>query len=151
MGYSSAEDPFHGNVEVALGWMEKNASPAATLAVLPEGAIINYLGRRVNPTPCLVWLPPVMAVFGQANMTAAFEKDSPDYVVIIARSSTEFRVGYFGYDPHYGRELAQWLDTHYDRVYPAPVPPDRSQFDKQFFSALQILKRRAAVLPAGNN
>lgn len=60
-----------------LSWIQKNTPPEATLAVLPEGTMINYLGRRVNPTPCLVWVPPVMAVFGQANMTAAFEKNVP--------------------------------------------------------------------------
>ena len=36
--------------------------------------MINYLSRRVNPTRQLAWVPPVMAVFGQANMTATFEK-----------------------------------------------------------------------------
>ena len=151
MTYSPAVDPFHGNVEVALSWIETNVPSDATLAVLPEGAMINYLSRRVNPTPCLVWVPPVMAVFGQANMTAAFEKNSPDYVLIIARSTTEFGVGYFGYYPHYGTELTQWLGNHYDRVYPAPSPAGKSPFDNQSFSELQILKRRPPILPAGNN
>jgi len=36
-----------------------------------------------------------MAVFGQTNMAAAFEKNSPDYVVIIARKTSEFGVGFF--------------------------------------------------------
>ena len=35
----------------ALSWIQNNVPPNATLAVLPEGAMINYLSRRVNPTP----------------------------------------------------------------------------------------------------
>ena len=122
MAYGAAEDPFHGNVEVALRWMETNAPKGATLAVLPEGAMINYLSRRVNPTRYPVWLPPELKVFGQTNMTAAFEISSPEYVVILNRSLMEYGVGYFGYDPHYGTDLAEWMSDHYDRVYPAPGP-----------------------------
>jgi len=51
MAYGLAVDPFHGTVETALVLVEKNVPPDATLAVLPEGAMINYLSRRVNPTP----------------------------------------------------------------------------------------------------
>ena len=151
MAYGPATDPFHGNVETALSWVEKNVPPDATLAVLPEGAMINYLSRRVNPTPCLVWVPPVMAVYGQANMTAAFEKNSPDYVLIIARTTTEFGVGFFGYARHYGTDLKQWIDDHYDRVYPVPDPAGESPPGSPFFAELQILKRRPPALPAGKN
>jgi len=151
VAYSPARDLFHGNVEIGLSWIGKNVPPNATLAVLPEGAMINYLSRRVNPTHHLVWVPPVMAVFGQTNMTAAFEKNSPDYVLVIARSATEFGVGSFGYDPRYGMELMQWVDDHYERVYPVPAPGGTSAPRKQSFLELQILKRRPPVLPAGNN
>jgi hypothetical protein len=151
MAYGPAMDPFHGRVEVALSWVQKNVPPEATLAVLPEGAMINYLSRHVNPTPCLVWVPPVMAVFGQTNMAAAFEENSPDYVLVIARSASEFGVGFFGYDPRYGMELMRWIEDRYDRVYPPPSPAGKSAPQEQPFFELQILKRRPPVLPAGNN
>jgi hypothetical protein len=105
----------------------------------------------VNPTPQLAWFPPVMAVFGQTNMTAAFEKNSPDYVLIIARSASEFGVGFFGYDPRYGMELMQWVGSHYDRVYPVPDPAGKLAPQEHSFFELQILKRRPLILPAGNN
>jgi len=141
MAYGPAMDPFHGRVEVALSWIQINVPPDATLAVLPEGTMINYLSRHVNPSPCLVWVPPVMAVFGQTNMAAAFEENSPDYVLIIARNASEFGVGYFGYYRGYGTELMQWIDDHYDRVYPADqtgTPP----FGNRPFFGVQIMKRR---------
>jgi hypothetical protein len=151
MAYNPTVDPFHGTVEIALSWIEKNAPPDATVAVLPEGAMINYLGRRVNPTRHLVWVPPLMAVFGQTNMTADFEKNSPDYVLIIARSASEFGVSFFGYDPRYGMELMRWIEGHYHRVYPAPEPAGKSAPQEQPFFELQILKRQPPVTPAGNN
>jgi hypothetical protein len=151
MAYNSAADPFHGTVEKALSWIETNTPPDTTLAVLPEGAMINYLSRRVNPTHHLVWVPPLMAVFGQTNMTAAFEENSPDYVLIIARSASEFGVGLFGYDPRYGMELMRWIGEHYDRVYPAPDPAGISLPQAQPFYELQILKRRPSLLLAGNH
>jgi len=149
MTYSPARDPYHGNVQTALSWIETNVPPAATLAVLPEGAMINYLSRRVNPTPFLTWVPPAIAVFGQNKMTAAFEENSPDYVVIVARNTSEFGVGHFGYDPRYGAGIRQWLDDHYDQVYPGPDPVGKSPDGKPGFQSLQILKRRLPDLPAG--
>jgi len=146
MALDPAVDPFHGNVQLALSWIQTNVPPEATLAVLPEGAMINYLSRRVNPTPCLVWVPPVMAVYGQTNMNAMFEASPPDYIVIIARSTAEFGAGYFGYYHDYGTELMRWIEGHYDRVYPAPAPGGN-----QPFARLQTWKRRAAILPAGKN
>jgi hypothetical protein len=151
MAYDPSVDPFHGTVQIALSWIQTNVPPGATLAVLPEGAMINYLSRRVNPTPCLVWVPPVMAVFGQTNMAAAFEANQPDYVLIIARNTSEFGVSFFGYDPRNGMELMRWIEDHYDRVYPAPDPAGKSAPQGRSFFELQILKRRPPVLPAGNN
>ena len=144
MAYGPAVDPFHGRVEAALSWVQTNVPPEATLAVLPEGAMINYLSRHVNPTPHLFWVPPVMAVFGQTNMAAAFEKNSPDYVVIIARNTSEFGVGFFGYYRGYGTELMQWIDDHYDRVYPVDST-GKPPFGNRPFFGLQILKRRSAT------
>ena len=148
MAYGPTVDPFHGKVEVALSWIQKNVPPGATLAVLPEGAMINYLGRHVNPTPYPVWLPPELEVFGQTNMTAAFEENGPDYILIIARNTAEFGVGYFGYYPRYGTELMQWIEDHYDRVYPAADSTGKSPSGSKSFFGLQIMKRRP---PAGKN
>ena len=83
-------------MQLALEWIEKNVPPDGTLAVLPEGTTINYLSRRVNPTPCLDWTPTVLTAFGQAGMTAAFEKNPPDYIFLVERDTSEFGIGYFG-------------------------------------------------------
>ena len=149
MTYHPAVDPFHGNVELALSWVQENVPPEATLAVLPEGAMINYLSRHVNPTPFLSWVPPVMEVYGQTNMAAAFEKNPPDYVLIIARNTAEFGVGFFGRYQGYGTALMRWMGDHYDQVQ--PVAGLRAASDESSFSELQIWKRRPFILPPGKN
>jgi hypothetical protein len=110
-------NPAGAGVRLALAWIEKNVPRDGTLAVLPEGTTINYLSRRVNPTPCLDWSPTMLTVFGQAGMTAAFEKNPPDYICLVERDPSEFAVGYFGHSPGYGVELMQWIDKNYQPVY----------------------------------
>ena len=149
VAYSLDVDPYHGTIETALSWVEMNTPPDATLTVLPGGAMINYLSRRADPTHSLDWTPPVIAAFGEINMLAAFEKNSPDYVLIIARNTGEFGVGFFGYDPTYGAELMQWLGGHYDRVYPPADLAGKFTLENKTFFELQILKRRPPFLPAG--
>jgi hypothetical protein len=151
LAYPLTVDPFRGTVEKALSWLAENTAPDATLAVLPEGAMINYLSRRVNPTANLAWIPPVMEVFGQTNMNAAFQKNSPDYIVIIARSAAEFGMDYFGRDPRYGMELMRWIDGRYESVYPAAGQAGEAGLPERPLYPLQILKRRPPDLPAGNH
>jgi len=151
LAYRPDVDRFHNRVETALSWVETNTAPTATLAVLPEGAMINYLSRRVNPTHFPVWLPPEMEAFGETTMTAAFEKSRPDYVLIIARSASEFGMGFFGYDPHYGADLEHWLDENYDRVYPPPDLVRSAAVGDRPFQPLQIFRRRPTGLPTGKN
>ncbi len=110
-------NPAGAGVRLTLEWIEKNVPRDGTLAVLPEGTTINYLSRRVNPTPCLDWTPTVLTAFGQAGMTAAFEKNPPDYIFLVERDTAEFGIGYFGRSPGYGVELMQWIGENYQPVY----------------------------------
>lgn len=109
-------NPAGASMRLALEWIEKNVPRDGTLAVLPEGTTINYLSRRVNPTPCLDWTPTVLSAFSQAGMTAAFEKSPPDYICLVERDTSEFGIGYFGHSPDYGVALMQWIGENYQPV-----------------------------------
>ncbi|HUA38345.1 MAG TPA: glycosyltransferase family 39 protein [Candidatus Sulfopaludibacter sp.] len=137
-------NPAGAGVGLALEWIEKNVPRDGTLAVLPEGTTINYLSRRVNPTPCLDWTPTVLTAFGQAGMTAAFEHDPPDYVFLVERDTAEFGVGYFGRSPGYGVELMQWIGENYQPVYLIGHEPLRNGL-----FGIEILKRQPASPPSG--
>ncbi len=132
-------NPAGAGVQLALEWIDKNVPRDGTLAVLPEGTTINYLSRRVNPTPCLDWTPTVLTAFGQAGMTAAFEKNPPDYIFLVERDTSEFGVGYFGRSPGYGVELMQWIEENYQPVYLIGHEPLRNGL-----FGIEILKRQAS-------
>lgn len=104
------------NVNLALAWIKTNLPPRATLATLPEGVMLNYLSRRVNPAPCLDWTPHPIAVFGMERMTAVFEKNPPDYIALVEWQTYEFGSAYFGDQPNYGADVMAWIQKNYRPV-----------------------------------
>ncbi len=128
-----AED---AGVAAALRWVETNVPPRATLAVLPQGALLNYLSRRVNPCGYLAWNPPELAAFGQEKMTAAFIRHSPDYLILLYVDYGEYGEGVFGAQERFGLEVMQWINAHYAPV--CQIGHDWLQ-DGQF--GLKILKK----------
>lgn len=85
----------------------------ATLAVVPEGVIINYLSRRENPTRYVNLMPPEMKAFGERAIREAFEAGAPDYIMLLHKDMSEYGVGVFGADARYGRALMDWIRAHY--------------------------------------
>ena len=90
-----------------------------TLACFPEGIMINYLARRVAPTPYVNFNPPDLLLFGEENMLQALRRHPPDYILIVHKQTSEFGVKFFGHD--YGRAIYQWIVEHYR---PQEVPID---------------------------
>jgi len=105
--------PMDAEVAAALRWVETNVPPGATLAVLPQGAMLNYLSRHANPCGYTAWSPPELAAFGQGKMTAALIARGPDYVIEMFINYGEYDEGVFGQEKQFGLEARQWIDTHY--------------------------------------
>ena len=103
-------------------WIETNTPPHCTLAVLPDGAMLNYLSRRTNPTGYLRWNPTEETVFGQDNMNRAYMRAQPDFIILIQLGTDEYGVKPFGDDPRNGLELRQWIGAHYRTVYETGPP-----------------------------
>jgi hypothetical protein len=103
------------DISAALAWSKTNIPPNATMAVLPEGVMLNFLAGRVNPTPCLTWEPVIMKALGPSKMTAAFEQHPPDYILLVERDTSEFGIGYFG-SPGFGDDVMQWVRENYQSV-----------------------------------
>jgi hypothetical protein len=130
--------PTGAAMETALDWLSTNAAPNATLAVLPEGIMLNYLSRRTNPTRYCVWNPAEEEAFGQDNMTAAFTNGSPDIVMLVERDASEYGVKPFGQEPRFGLDLMRWLENNYEPV--ALIGHEPLQRDGQF--GIKILRKR---------
>jgi hypothetical protein len=136
LAFDEKVNPTGPAIQSSLDWMEKNVPRQSTLAVLPEGAIVNYLGRWHNPTRYLAWDPAQIAGFGQDNMISAFENNSPDYVMLIHRDSFDYGVKLFGQEEKFGLKLMQWIDANYQPVYLLGNEPLRNSL-----FGIKILKR----------
>jgi hypothetical protein len=88
--------------------------PDATVVVLPEGVMLNWLSRRRNPTRYASFMPPEVMMFGEQRMLAALQAHPPDYVVLWHRLTFEYGVTMFGRD--YGQSLMRFIRQHYTPV-----------------------------------
>lgn len=111
--YSARREPLSAGLAEAVAYIEEHTPPASTLAALPEGALINYLTRRLNPTPYLSYMPAEMAVAGEEAMLAALEQARPDYVLVVRRGMQEY--GYLPYGAgDFSPQILSWLDREYE-------------------------------------
>jgi hypothetical protein len=85
--------------------------PGDTMAVFPEGSILNYLTRRANPTPFYNYMPTGFSIFGETPILQSLQQAPPDVVVMVEKDTSEFGFRYFGTD--YGREIRKWLEQKY--------------------------------------
>jgi hypothetical protein len=108
-------DPTGAAMASAVAWIETRTAPTNTLAVLPEGVMLNYLTRRDNPTPYVVFAFEVWA-YGEQHMLAAYEKNPPDYIVLVQRDSSEYGVPYFGRQKGFGLDVMEWVRRNYQPV-----------------------------------
>jgi hypothetical protein len=95
---------------------------SATLAVVPQGTLLNFLTRRPNPTPYHDLMPPIFTVYGVDRVLAAYDARPPEYVALVAWSGEEYGVGTFG-TPEWGADLVAWVARHYDRIEDVPSSP----------------------------
>jgi hypothetical protein len=113
---SSGADAFLADgrgvvVNKALEVLRNYVQPDQTLAVFPEGVMLNYLSRHVNPTPYTVFIPIELAMFGEDRMVASLQAHPPDYVMLVHRDTSEYGVPYFGRD--YGYKTSSWIAANY--------------------------------------
>ena len=100
-------------VEAALGALD-GVDQGRSLAVLPEGVMLNYLSRRANPTAYTNFMPPELAFYGEERMVAALDAAAPDYVALVHKDTREYGARFFGHD--YGRRLYAWVRRNYREV-----------------------------------
>jgi hypothetical protein len=117
--FYALDTPHRGDgrtISAALSRIRERIPPDATVAVLPEGVMINYLARRANPTPYITFMLPELSAFGDERMLAALATERPDYIVLISRDTSEYGVLQFGLHPTYGKAIMDWITRHYRTI-----------------------------------
>lgn len=110
-------------VQRMLTEISKRVGPQQTFAVLPEGVMLNYLSRRINPTPYFNFMPTEFATFGEHRIFNAFIEHPPDFIVLAHKDTSEFGYRFFG--THYGQKIGVWISENYHPVVRAGAPPLR--------------------------
>lgn len=145
--FEAGRDRLRGDAQarflaLAVERVEATAAPGATLAVLPEGVMVNYLTRHVNPTPFVNFMPPELRMFGEGRIAAAFRAAPPDYVLLTNRDAADYGLGMFGAD--HGRELMSWVQASYELVETIREPTSAGRY----FSYGLLLRRRPEIAPS---
>jgi hypothetical protein len=94
----------------------RELTPAnGTVAVFPQGLMINYLSRRANPIRNVNFMPPEVLAVGEDAIIIALEKHPPDLIVV---TSTAIEGGHFTLDGKdiYGAKMLQWIQKNYQPV-----------------------------------
>ena len=105
-------DPRGRFVNGAIQAISVHGRPEDTLAVIPEGVMINYLTRRVNPTPFIEYMPDAIAWMGsEAPILAAHVRTPPGLVLLVHRDSTEHGATFFGRD--FALSTMAWINNNY--------------------------------------
>jgi hypothetical protein len=108
-------------VKAALAEIARRSSSSTTLAVLPEGALLNCLSGLRNPTPYSTLLPVETMLFGEDRMLASFRAHPPDLILLAPRDLSEY--GYSGYGEGYLPRLYAWINANYRPRWHGGEPP----------------------------
>ena len=139
-------DPASDAIVRALVRIEEWVPVDATLLVLPEGAMFNYLARRRSPTRYVNFMPPELDALGEANMLAALREEPPDFIMLVHKDTrADYKVSLFGASPGYGRGIMEWVRANYDTletILEEPLKDDRF--------GIAILARTASASSLGS-
>jgi hypothetical protein len=109
---SFLSDGRANQVNALLAFLARNVPPDKTLAVVPEGAMINILTQRVNPNPCLNLMPPEIASMGEARVLQQLQTMPPEVLVLnLDRISSK---GLLFHNEPYAPEIADWILSNYE-------------------------------------
>ena len=117
----------------ATEWLKENAGPDDTLAVLPEGSILNYLARIPGSNRVVSTFPTDLAMFGEENMLHMLKQNPPTFIAFVHRDDSEYGAKYFGRD--YARLIMSWAREKYSIVWQLGNKPFQ---DRRF--GVEILK-----------
>lgn len=126
-------------VRALIAWLDREATPGDTLAILPEGAMLNFLSGHPNPTAydnILLW---DCLLQGEKRIEDDFRAAAPDWIVLMHRPTPEYEIGMFCQG--YGQGLCRWIADNYEQAALWGDVPNR---DNRF--GIMVLRHRKQTL-----
>jgi hypothetical protein len=118
-------DPRGEMVNTALSAIVSHVQSNETLAVLPEGVMLNYLSRHSSSVPLMNFMPLEFALYGEDHILESFHNHPPDYITLVHKDTSEYGFRFFGRD--YGQTLWAWIQKNYHPVALIGDPPLRDE------------------------
>jgi hypothetical protein len=124
MGYGS--DLFYGSdlagladkfAAETLSELKRRVRPGDTIAVLPEGVMLNYLLRVETPLRVVTLMPPEYVTFGESDVVRSLQAAPPTFIVFAHKHTGEYGYELFGTSPAYGRMTMEWIYGRYRPVH----------------------------------
>jgi hypothetical protein len=92
------------------------AGPGDTVAVVPEGVMINYLLRLDSPLQVVNLMPPELVTFGETRVLRSLEVAPPTFVVFVHKPTAEYGYPLFGTRADYGQATMAWVRSRYRSI-----------------------------------
>lgn len=103
-----------GEIAGLLRQIETRTRPQDGLVVLPEGAVLNYLTGRLNPTRYKLLIPGYLTRQNEAEVVRALRRNPPGAIVIWSGPTEGYGYRFFGED--YGLLVQKWIEKQYEFV-----------------------------------
>jgi Dolichyl-phosphate-mannose-protein mannosyltransferase len=109
-------------VQAAVSAINRKFPSDATLEVMPQGLMLNYLARRKNPSPYVNLMPPEMFSIGEDRVLAALRAHPPGIIVFVRKDMAEdgFILTEGRYE--YGQRVVAWVEANYGELGTPPLP-----------------------------
>ncbi len=120
----------------ALEFLHHKLQSGETLAVLPDGSMLNFLLRVPSSVPYVLFSPGELLLMGEPDMVLAFAARPPDILTLVHKDNREYGTQFFGRD--YGRDLWAWIQEHYRSVAVFGAQP----LKRQGYFGVQVLRRK---------
>jgi len=103
--------PRYRALGAAMRYLVEHTGPAETLVVIPEGAAVNFLTGRRNPTSFNVFIPPEINPVVEDRLIEELRNKQVDMILLVDRRLPEHALRGPGID--YARKLMKFVGENY--------------------------------------
>ena len=101
-------------VKEMLADVDHFVGPDQTMAVVPQGLMINYLSRRTSPVRFVNLMEPEVVTTGEQMVLDNWRQHPPDFVILSRADVTAS--GFRLHNDIYGSHLLEWITQNYQPI-----------------------------------